>query len=136
MLFQFHITFILFVNVRNINFKFAWKFQNHFCDVEHVENPFISEKYSSVICNAMVCARNIQGFTLFRKRCESLYISGPYLMGRKHTRIHTFSNGSKFEKVWIHVCFLNLKHLDGIYKDSHLFKFGLKKNHLKKCKSL
>ena len=89
--------------------------------------------------------RNVQGFTYFQikcqkpskmKRCESLYIPGPYLMGRKHTRIHTFSNGSKFEKVWIHVCFLNLKHLDGIYKDSHLFKFGLKKNHLEKCKSL
>ena len=70
-----------------------------------------------------VCARNIQGFTLFRKRCESLYIPGPYLMGRKHTRIHTFSNGSKFEKVWILVCF-------------HQSFYDKQSNHLKRCESL
>ena len=48
--------------------------------------------------------RNVQGFTHFQikcqkpskmKRCESLYIPGPYLMGREYTRIHTFSGDFK-----------------------------------------
>ena len=48
--------------------------------------------------------RNVQGFTHFQikcqkpskmKRCESLYIPGPYLMGGEYTRIHTFSGDFK-----------------------------------------
>ena len=48
--------------------------------------------------------RNVQGFTHFQikcqkpskmKRCESLYIPGPYLMGEEYTRIHTFSGDFK-----------------------------------------